>query len=327
MRKTKLLLIFLLSVFLLPIPFRQAQAAKSTWTVVVGGEMKDSAIVSNFFHPREIDIAVGDTITWKFEATHTVTFLGGRPRPANRLREGDKFYRNPDVFFRAGGDTYDGTSYLNSGTPPDRKFIYSLTFTKAGTYEYMCLLHLPAMSGTVNVRERAFNSPAATERRGRSELAATLMAGEAAWATWEPERRGQTVILPMIDDPKAGFSILRFTKDPLVISPGTTVTWVNRDSSRPHTATLLGGEPPPAEVIVEAQAQGPPKLLINPKWLNPSKITTYEGGFATSGQLFPTSAPPDTPKNFSLTFAKPGQYEYVCMFHEQAGMKGTVIVR
>ncbi len=121
--------------------------------------------------------------------------------------------------------------------------------------------------------------------------------------------------------------ILLFTKEPLVVAPGTTVTWVNRDPSRPHTVTFLGGEPTPAQVIVEMQAQGPPKLLINPKWLNPSKVTSYEGGFATSGQLFPATAPPDTPKSFTLTFARPGRYEYVCIVHQTEGMRGMVVVR
>jgi len=36
---------------------------------------------------------------------------------------------------------------------------------------------------------------------------------------------------------------------------------------------------------------------------------------------------PGTPKVFSLTFTKTGQYEYVCMIHDAVGMKGTVIVR
>lgn len=326
MRRAVILL--LVMAFPLAVALPPVRAGKRAWTVIAGGETKQSAIVSNFFHPREIDITVGDTVTWKFVLNHTVAFLSGQPRPANLVREGDKFYRNIDVFFPVGNNTYDGTGYRNSGSPAgDPNFTYSLTFTKPGTYEYICLLHFPAMQGRVHVGERAFNSHEATDRRARMEQAATLRAGETAWATWEPDRKGQTVTVPLVDDMKAGFSILRFTKEPLVVAPGTTVTWVNRDSSRPHTVTLLGGEPAPPEIIVEAQPSGAPKFLVNPKWDTPTRITSYEGGFATSGRLFPTSAPPETPKVFSLTFTKPGQYEYVCMIHDAAGMRGTVIVR
>lgn len=320
-------LLLLLTVLPLAVALPPARAGKRTWTVIAGGETKQSAITSNFFHPREVDVAIGDTVTWKFVGTHHVMFLSGQPRPANRLREGDKFYRNPDVFFPVGSDTYDGTGLRNSGTPPDPKFTYSLTFAKAGSYEYVCNIHFPAMRGIVHVRERVFNSPEGAARRGRNEQAATLKAGEAAWATWEPERKGQTVTVSLIDDLKAGFSILRFTKETLVVSPGTTVTWVNRDSSRPHTVTFPGGEPTPPQVIVEAQAQGAPKLLINPKWDTPTRITTYEGGFASSGTLFPTTAPPNLPKEFTLTFSRPGRYEYLCILHEDRAMKGTVMVR
>jgi plastocyanin len=330
MRVLVMLLILLLPASLLPLPAGQAQAARRTWIVVVGGENKDVSIASNTFHPQEIDIAVGDTVKWVFSpmGPRTVTFLSGRPRPANVLLEAGRAYLNPDVFFRAGGETYDGSAYTNSGAPQEPKFTYSLTFTRAGAYEYVNLFGFPAGRGVVNVRERVFNSPEATERRGRNDLAATLRAGQAAWATWEIERQGQTVVLPMIGEPKAGFSILRFSKEPIVVSPGTTVSWVNRDSVRPHAVTFAGGEPAPAFVIVEPQASGPPRLLMNPRWLNPSAGTVYEGGFATSGMLFPAGAPPHLPKSYTLTFARPGRYEYACPFHDgPLGMKGTVIVR
>lgn len=309
------------------------QGAPRTWMVIIGGESNNSAIASNLFYPREIDIAVGDTVTFKFEGNHNIAFTSGQPRPPRAITEGTKVYLNPVFWFRTGSDTYDGTGYRNSGpSAGDPKFTYSLTFTKAGTYEYVCLFHsrLPGISGTVNVRERVYNSPEATERRGRTEQAATLKAGQAAWATWEPERQGATVILSLIGDPKAGFSILRFSKQPIVVSVGTTVTWVNRDPFRPHTVTFLAGETPPPDGIVEPQPQGPPKLLSNPKRDLPTAHKTYDGtGFVHSGNFFGPALPPypNTPSSYSLTFTRPGRYEYTCLFHDAEGMKGTVIVR
>lgn len=49
----------------------------------------------------------------------------------------------------------DGTGYVNSGVlyppmaPANLPKSYSLTFAKAGTYEYWCLVHVPnGMKGT-----------------------------------------------------------------------------------------------------------------------------------------------------------------------------------
>jgi len=89
-----------------------------------------------------------------------------RPQIAGQIRklevkEGDKTYFNPQVFFPVGGNTYDGTSFVTSGVPPDpaKPFSYSLTFTKPGRYAYVCTIHGPGMGGTISVGERA-RSPA-----------------------------------------------------------------------------------------------------------------------------------------------------------------------
>jgi plastocyanin len=330
-RRTKLMLMLLLAVASLMVTVTPVAEARRTWTVL-GGPWgpKDFSVVSNAFHPRTIDVAVGDTVTWQVRGFHTVSFLSGQQPLALEVREGDKTYFNPQVFFPSGGRTYDGTGYRNSGAPPEppKPFTYSLTFAKAGTYKYLCQVHGPAMSGAVTVKERVTTSPAAVSRRSRSDLAATLRAGRTAWANFKTERQGSTVIVPLIGDPKAGFSILRFSPKPLVISPGTTITWTMRDPFEIHTVTFLGGQKPPEFVIVEPQKQGPPKLLVNPKAAAPTKTKTYDGvGYVNSGILFPPGVPGNPPTSFSLTFTKPGRYEYLCVIHNLEGMKGTVIVK
>ena len=45
---------------------------------------------------------------------------------------------------------YDGSKFLSSGVP-DGSMLYSITFTKAGTYQYACLIH-PRMIGTLVVK-------------------------------------------------------------------------------------------------------------------------------------------------------------------------------
>lgn len=55
-----------------------------------------------------------------------------------------------------GGPTYDGTAITSSGVLPPVPGIgtYSLTFTKAGTYQHNCLIHDDdsGMIGTVIVQ-------------------------------------------------------------------------------------------------------------------------------------------------------------------------------
>lgn len=308
-------------------------SAARTWTVIAGGGTKDLAVISNAFHPRSIEIAVGDTVRWQFQGFHNVAFTSGQQPPMLEVHEGDKIYVNPRVAFPAGGKTYAGEGYQNSGVPPDdpamaAKFGYALTFTKAGTYQYLCIVHGPAMAGTVVVKGSAMGSPAAVARAGRAEQARTIRAGQVAWAAYKTERQGATVVAPMIGDARGGWSTLRFTPRPLVISPGATVTWVMRDPFEIHTVTFLGGTPAPEFILPQPQAQGPPKILLNPKVTTPAGGKTYDGmGYVNSGILYPPGAPDPLPKSYSLTFTKPGQYAYVCVVHIREGMVSTVIVK
>jgi plastocyanin len=309
-------------------------ATHQTWTVMAGGGVRDASIVSNFFNPRTIEIHVGDTVRWQFRKPwqlHTVTFTSGEKPPELTMQDGDKIYFNPQVFFPQGPKTYDGTGYRNSGAPPldpNATYTYSLTFTKAGTYEYTNVLHGPASTGRVIVKERVSGTPAQALARGRAELAGTLKAGQAAFGRWKPERKGNEVVLPMVGNTKEGWSNFRFSPGPLVINRGTTVTWIVRDPFEIHTATFAGGGKMPDLVIVEPQASGPPKLLLNPKIAASTKDKTYDGmGYANSGVLFPPGAPGNPPTSYSLTFTKPGRYQYDCVIHAPWGMKGTIVVR
>ncbi len=335
MKKIVYLVVLVALTLSLPVTVAPAAGTPRTWTVLTGGGIPGTAIVANAFNPRTIEIAVGDAVKWEFQepwTIHMVTFTSGEKPPDVDVREGDKIYFNPQVFFPAGGKTYDGSGYRNSGVAPQGPnaphFSYSLTFTKAGTYKYVCLFHTPAMAGTVIVKERVSGSPAAILAQAKKELAATLSAGQAAFAKWSPERQGSTVTLPMVGNPDQRWTNLRFSRQPLAIKPGTTVTWVMRDPSEIHTVTFTGGQKPPEFLIIEQQKQGPPKVLQNPKVTSATQINTYDGtGYANSGVLFPPGAPGNPPTSFSLTFTKPGKYEYWCAIHAPWGMMGTVVVQ
>ena len=273
------------------------------WTVIVGGATADTSIYANAFFPQALKIGVGDTVTWIFEGFHNVALLGGGAAPPFAVPEGDKMYWNPLILFPAGDQSYDGTGYHNSGVPgPDGRLSYTLTFTKPGRYSYICGIH-SGMRGTVIVTDKATGTPAAALQRGRAEQAATLAAGRAR-------------------------SVLRFTREPLVVPRGSTVTWAMRDTFEIHTVTLTSGEKPPEFVVPEPQSSGPPRLLLNPKALVPTTTTQYDGtGYVNSGMLFPPGNPGKLPSSFSLTFTTPGRFEYWCLIHADVGQRGTIVVQ
>jgi plastocyanin len=303
--------------------------AATTWTVIVGGHPADNSIYANGFYPRELTIQVGDTVTWQFEGFHNVAFLSGGTRPQFAVKDGDKMYGNPKVFFPAGGDTYDGIGFRNSGTPQgDKPFSYSLTFTKPGRYEYACTIHA-GMAGVVNVvRDPVAETPAAALQRGRAEQAASLAAATSAYQGLKAERNGSSVTVRLVGKSEDRYSILRFTREPLSISVGSTVTWTVNDPFEIHTVTFINGDTNMQFIIPEPQPNGPPKLELNAAVLTPTTRTSYDGtGYVNSGLLFPAGNPANLPSSFSLTFTKPGRYEYWCIVHKDAGQRGVIIVK
>ncbi len=150
----------------------------SHWAAKIGLSITDADVMR--FLPSDISIKTGDTIDWTNVsiAPHTVTFTSGAADPAllNPLPQPagpPLLIFNPKVFLPAGGKTYDGTGYANSGflqqgTPLGTKF--SLTFTKPGTYTYKCVLHADqGMTGTITVTGAALPAavtPAATAPSG-----------------------------------------------------------------------------------------------------------------------------------------------------------------
>jgi plastocyanin len=303
-------------------------ASPTKWTVLVGGATADTSIYANAFYPRAIEVGVGDTVTWTFEGFHNVAFLSGGAAPPFGVPEGGKTYWNPQMLLPVGGQSYDGTGYHNSGVPgPDGHLSYTLTFTKPGRYTYVCTIHA-GMRGMVIVSDKATGTPAAALKRGRAEQAATLAAGRARFAGLKVERNGTTFVVPLVGNSQERYSVLRFTREPLVVPAGSTVTWTMRDTFEIHTVTFTSGEKPPQFVVPEPQSSGAPKLLLNPKALTPTNITQYDGtGYVNSGLLFPPGNPGKLPSSFSLTFPKAGRFEYWCLVHADVGQRGVIVVQ
>lgn len=135
------------------------------------------AQVSEFL-PKTIDIKVGETLHWLVVGDlHNVAFAVPPYFPEFTVKKDGSVEWNPQAVGPVAspalgqsplppdapppaevvpqitdGGSYDGSHFISSGLggggPAD--IGYSLTFTKAGTYKYACLIH-PAMVGTVIV--------------------------------------------------------------------------------------------------------------------------------------------------------------------------------
>lgn len=149
-------------------------------TLIAGGFSQDSqGGLGTLFGPAKFDAKVGDKITWVIAGPHSITFgaseaqrtlltkapdgsvhvnqeaaapAGGAGQPQNTPPPSDP-NAPPGPPINIDGGSYDGTGLHSSGVVlsfPPQLFSYSLTFTKAGTYDYFCAVH-PDMKGTINV--------------------------------------------------------------------------------------------------------------------------------------------------------------------------------
>ena len=337
------------------------QAAPATWHVVIGGEAGVEPVEQGpvprwtfmRFYPAAITIDVGDTIHWTLATTelHTVSFLApGQALPAFEVPEGGGGQRmliNPQVAFPAGGPRYDGTAYANSGqldkggqAPTD----YSLTFTEAGTYPYLCIVHThpgadgkpEGMLGVVTVQPAGAPYPqtqAQIDAAAAAQLATdTRMATQAEPAatqvTTAPGPNGTTMYNVNVGYGDMMMDYMRFAPSELTIAQGDTVVFTQRAPGAPHTVTFASGGAEPDLVLPEPQPGGPPKLVLNPAVLNPAGGRVYSGtGYFNSGWLNGATTPAPGPRSYALTFDTPGRFAYYCVLHDDQGMVAHITVQ
>ncbi|HET7264598.1 MAG TPA: plastocyanin/azurin family copper-binding protein [bacterium] len=326
-------LICALAVGALSLPGR-AQPAGTAWKVRVGADTPDHALQGQDFYPRSITINAGDSITWTKNVVieHTVTFLSGATPPPPFLPQPDhRVLVNPLVAFPQGGASYDGTGMASSGTIEAAGKSYTLTFTKPGRYNYLCLLH-PGMQGTVLVQAvgKAPMTQAQVDKAGSDQWAASLAAGRKVVAGWKVSQArsssGTVYTAPIVGSAPAHISVLRFTPAPLRVKAGSTVTWTMTDPFEIHTVTFQGPGVVPQFLLLEQAAQGPPKIWVNPKILAPAGGPAHTGNaYYNSGIILPVNPP--GPTSYTLKFTKPGTYTYWCVVHVPEGMRGSIIVQ
>jgi plastocyanin len=135
--------------FTVPGPVANDDGQK-TWTVRTGPEVDfegSSVEVMKFFAP-EVNIAAGDTVNWHndYGVPHTITFFAGPPP--------DDY--SPFAPAIPEGGVFDPSSLVQGVISTNPMFSdttdFALTFNTAGTFAYICALHVDqGMAGVVNV--------------------------------------------------------------------------------------------------------------------------------------------------------------------------------
>jgi plastocyanin len=319
------------------------QADGSTvWRIKVGDMRMDQTPLVELmaFFPGEITVAEGDAIWFDFGmgAFHTVSFASGGELPelivpdpeaaTPAAGEPPKLILNPAVVFPAGTETYDGAGYLHSGIDVfrDPTQPYVVTFTAAGTYDYVCIVHATVMKGRVIVQPAGTAAPTSQadyDRAAAEEIATLYAQADAEVATYQnatstPNADGTTTWEATVGaGGETPVRVQAFLPAELEVKVGDTVRWTHRAAGEPHTVSFLGAGEVPPEDPVEQFADGSPKFVQNPLVLFPSGGNVWSGtGWVHSGFLNYPQVSPET--EFSLTFDTPGEYTYFCFLHGDA---------
>ncbi len=359
MRTVKLLSLGLSVVLVLVFSFTLAASAKApasssqTYTVMVGMENPHKGVEIMAYFPDTVTIHVGDTVHWVQNANeiHTVTFLdGAEPPPLLVSAEelGVPPTPSPLLFNPAAVNPavptdrrYSGSGFVNSGLmgrEPGQFREFNLTFTAEGIYDYMCLVHGFAMSGAVVVvgQGEPIPSPNQAMAEGREQVARQLAKVPAVM------RDAMNSIMPtvmnddgsmthrvMIGYADGQIELMQFFPDRLVVRPGDTVVWeMSAQNNAPHTVTFLNGAAEPDLVIAVPQSSGPPLLYANPATFfpypeyPPTPVLTRDGVY-NSGVMNPI---PGTSYSLSIGDVAPGLEPFLCLLHNESGMKGTLMV-
>jgi len=320
-----------------------------TYTVLVGLDDKTTGAAMDAYFPAIVHIHVGDTVLWKKNSNeiHTVTFLGNMTKapdllvPMPNAPQGAMMINPQAGFPNAPKDgNYDGTTYANSGIiGPDQGQAqsFSLTFTKAGTYNYTCVVHgVEDMTGTVVVDDASMSVPTQADDNAQAQKEMDAVKAKipdiAKAATAEipanvanPDGTTNHFVLVGYTDGQIDLDF--FFPQTLQVNTGDTVTWVfSKQDVAPHTITFLNGVTAPAPVKAIPQPSGPPLLTFDPFIAMPQnadKPLTNMGVFS-SGILDPTAP---GPHQFSLKVGNyTGTLNYQCILHDDLGMTGTLTV-
>lgn len=319
------------------------------WKVMVGGMDMENRLDLQGFFPGEITINAGDQI-WFAEGMpgfHSVFFGYGAEPPALIIPDPEQaspeagappqMVLNPEVALPGPNMIVDGTTPVNTGVDIlwDPSTPTMVTFSTAGTYDYICIPHQAVMKARVIVQEAGAALPmdqAAYEVLAQEQMATLVEEGLAAIAEYGEATSEEQADGTMLWTAAAGAGegqarVMQFLPNELEIKVGDSVKWINHSPGEPHTVTFVGeGETPPEDILPGAFADGTPKFAINPLTLFPQGDNTFDGtGYLNSGYY----GLPGMPTEYTATFTAAGEFIYYCVLHgdaEGGGMAATLRV-
>lgn len=276
-----------------------------TWFVSAGVTTQSHDVEGMVFLPGKITIDAGDSIIWRAGSAdiHTIVLpgAGGQIEPYH-----------PGSYRPTNNTTYDGSTFTASTVLtvlPDTAGVpftstsYKLTFTKPGTYTYVCTVH-QGMRGTVVVQPAGAAYPHSQDYyddQAQIQRTRLLSEGYGLFAQARQTANNHLVIASIGNDHVA---VMRYVRKMVTIHVGESVTFTNM-SMDPHTVTF-GAEP------------SNPSAILFPY----GDPTHFDGSAPLNSGLMGVI----TPADFTVTFTKAGSYAYFCALHDYMGMVGTVVV-
>jgi plastocyanin len=154
-----------------------------------------------------------------------------------------------------------------------------------------------------------------------SGQAQEVSAAKADPLTWNVLVGGEAGLEPQEYGLAGAWQFMRFYPENVTINVGDKIVW-ELASTEMHTVTFpaVGDEVPP---LLIPEGNGSQRMLFNTLVVRPQGGSIYDGRtLAGSGQL---DVEPGFPREYNLTFAKPGTFDYFCAFHNM--MKGKIVVQ
>ncbi len=301
--------------------------------------------VNDFFMHR-VTINAGDTVSFIQAGFHTIDLPGnsGQDLPLIQTSStkvsgvndaaGNPFWfngalpnlsLNPALFARTKGTTYDGSTRLDSGLPPNSGAPkpFNVKFTKPGVYKYFCDIHL-GMVGYVVVKPKG--KPVPTAKQDAAALT-TQVTGDLQTAKNLAKTKVAADNVSLGEAAPGGVELFTMFPASLTVKTGTTVTFsITKNSREVHTATF--GPMPYLGALAKGlfSAPGPtaqaayPSSPTQPILLDP---TSHGNGFGNIG-IVDTDPTSPNPSSGKVTFTAPGTYNFICLVHPF--MHGTIVV-
>ena len=303
--------------------------------------------VDNAFYPKRITIHKGDRVAFKIAGFHNILlpakgqavpelFALDPAKPVSGVKDAsnaDFWFNglpsvgiNPGVAAPTGGNVYDGSEVVGSGLPGGPPKPFKVKFPKKGAYTVYCSIH-PGMKGKIVVKGAKARIPTVKQDRKRIKkqtaaaikLAKKLVAGQGVPS-------GPTV---KAGNDKNGVATIAFFPSTKTVKVGQAVKFtMSKTSTETHNVAFA-----PKDYVKELA-----QSFLGPGGIDPRTLyrsdppstplvvggTQHGNGFVNTGMLDTLGSTP-LPKSATVSFSKPGTYQYYCIVHG-AEMKGSIKV-